>query len=401
VSKQIEMIVRDRHLDKYKDRYPLIFKDALLGTHILEDSEIKEGSLIKLSDTNGNYIATGYFGIQNKGIGWVLSNNPKEEINLTFFLKKIYSSIEKRLGLYNNPKTNCFRVFNGEGDGIGGLTIDFFNGFYLINWYSQGIYAFRALVLEALEKSVEYDGLYEKMRFNLELDIENDGFIKGKKADLPLVVNENGEKFAIYFDNSSMVGLFLDQRDVRHLLRNKYAKGRTILNTFAYTGAFSVFASKGGAKKTVSVDLANRTLERTKENFALNSLNDDDNQIVIEDVFHYFDYARKNRILFDMVILDPPSFAKSKSFTFKSDKDYPKLISEAVSVTNNHGIIIASNNLSSIDEDKFKKIIGQGFNLADARFSILEFHQLPKDFRTHIKYPESNYLKVAFIEVLK
>ena len=166
-------------------------------------------------------------------------------------MRKIKSAAKYREGFYSNKHTTAFRVFNGEGDGIGGLTIDYFAGFYLITWYSIGIYRFKKAILEALQHSVDYKGIYQKKRFDAKgqyLD-DTDDFICGEKAPEPLIVKENGVNFAIYLDDGAMVGVFLDQRDVRRTILEKYAKGKTVLNTFSYTGAFSVFAALGGAKK--------------------------------------------------------------------------------------------------------------------------------------------------------
>ena len=366
---------------------------------MLDGLNVKEGDLIRLTHERSRYVATAYYGIQNKGIGWILSKNPKEAIDELFFKRKIYGAIEKRLGLYNNPKTNAFRVFNGEGDGIGGLTIDFFNGYYLISWYSQGLYAFKTQILNALKSIVEYDGIYEKKRF--EAEDAGDGFLMGKAAECPLWVKENGVNLAVYFNEGAMVGFFMDQREVRKALRDQYAKGKRVLNTFSYTGAFSVFAAIGGAKQTVSVDLANRSHERTLEHLKANRLTLENNDILVEDVFHYFKYAQKKGLSYDVVILDPPSFAKSKGFSFSAEKDYPDLLADAIAITENNGLIIASNNTSTITMDKFKQMMGKGFNQANARFEILEVHQLPKDFRTHRLYEYSDYLKVLFVKVIK
>ena len=396
-----EVKLHEKHVEKYKKLYPLIFKEAIIGFQLLETSGIEEGTLLKLVDERGRYVATGYLGRQNKGLGWVLTRNDKEKIDTTFFQRKLYQAIEKRLGLFNNPKTTAFRVFNGEGDGIGGLTIDFFNGNYLINWYSLGIYKFKEQIVEALKKSVEFDAIYEKLRFE-GLNPENaDGFITGTPATFPIVIKENGVNLSIFFNEGAMVGLFLDQREVRRTIRFQYAKGKAVLNTFSYTGAFSVFAALGGAKTTTSVDLANRSMEHTQKNFELNNVSLENHQILVEDVFHYFKFALKKGLSYDLLILDPPSYAKSKDFTFSAEKDYPSLLAEAIRITRNNGVIVASNNSSTISLDKFKQIIGRGFNEAGARFELLEMHQLPKDFRTHHLYEESNYLKVAFIKVLK
>lgn len=401
--------LNEKHVKKYKKGYPLLFSQAMSNPS--DVNGLEEGTLLTLTEPNGRFVATAYYGIQNKGIGWVLSKIQSEAIDDFYFKKKLYKGLEKRMGLYKNPKTNCFRVFNGEGDGIGGLTIDFFAGYYLINYYSPGIYHFKSLIEEALSEIVEYDGIYEYCRFDQNAAAQkqtdhssqdmNDGFVMGKRAKFPIIVKENGEKFAIYFNDGAMVGVFLDQREVRRQIRNKYARGKDVLNLFAYTGAFTVFAAKGDAKSTTTVDVANRTLERTQEHFELNDISGDAHQIIIEDVFNYFDYAEKKDLTYDLVILDPPSFAKSKTMTFSAEKDYPSLLAECIELTRDNGIIVACNNSANISLDKFKQFVGKAFNMADARFEVLEYHSLPKDFRTHPLYEESSYLKVAFLKVLR
>jgi 23S rRNA (cytosine1962-C5)-methyltransferase len=397
----IELKIHERHHEKYSNHYPLLFKEAIMGNHIFDTGELEEGELLKLTDERGKYMATAYYGRQNKGLGWIITTNSKEKIDTLFFKRKIYQALEKRIGLYNNPKTNAFRVFNGEGDGIGGLQIDFLNGNYLISYYSKGIYKFNSEIVAALSSVVEYDSIYEKKRFEDESESDFDGFVKGKRIDFPLLVKENGVNLNVYFNDGAMIGFFMDQREVRRTLRNNYAKNKTVLNTFSYTGAFSLFAALGGAKKTTSVDLANRSLERTIENFKANAIDPVDHEIIVEDVFHYFKWAQKKNLKYDIVILDPPSFAKSKDFVFNAEKDYPELLANAIAVTKDSGIIIASNNSSTIDMEKFKQLIGKGFNMADLRFEIFESYQLPKDFRTNRFYEYSDYLKVLFIRIKK
>jgi 23S rRNA (cytosine1962-C5)-methyltransferase len=279
------------------------------------------------------------------------------------------------------------------------LTIDYFDGFYLITWYSIGIYRFKKAILEALQNSVEYKGIYQKKRFDAKgqyLD-DTDDFICGKKAPEPLVVKENGANFAIYLDDGAMVGVFLDQRDVRKTIRDKYAKGKTVLNTFSYTGAFSVFATLGGARKTTSVDLANRSRSKTQEQFSVNNIDVEAQDIIVEDVFNYFKYAVRKKLSFDLVVLDPPSFARSKKHTFSASKDYVKLLKEAIQITSKGGIIVASTNASNFDIQRFKDFISKAFKELNGKYNIEETFSLPKDFRVNDKFREGNYLKVVFI----
>ncbi|WP_425590525.1 class I SAM-dependent rRNA methyltransferase [Fictibacillus enclensis] len=376
---------------------PLIHSNAVSYV----DAGLAEGTIIEVVDEKGKFIGKGYYGKQNKGLGWILTRNTDEKINQSFFEKKIKAAVESRQRFFDDPSTTAFRVFNGEGDGIGGLTIDYFDGFYVINWYSDGIYQFKEEVLQSLKKVDDYKGVYEKKRFAEKGSyIEDDDFVAGERAQFPLIVQENGIHFATYLNESAMVGVFLDQRDVRKAIRDRYANGKKVLNTFSYTGAFSVAAALGGAEKTTSVDLANRSRSKTQEQFSINGLDYDAHDIIVEDVFHYFKYAVRKKLLFDLVILDPPSFARSKKHTFSAGKDYPALLEQAIAITEKNGVIVASSNCSTFDMKKFKGFIEKAFGQTGGKYKILEEHTLPEDFKTIKEFKEGDYLKVVILKKL-
>lgn len=395
MKKETVLKIKSKFVNKYKSGYPLILKEAIMNVNGLEE----EGTIVKLVDDRHQFIAKGYFGKQNKGYGWVLSKKENEPIDQRFFESKLSKALKQRENYFNSADTTAFRVFNGEGDGIGGITIEYFDGYYLINWYSKGIYHFRDLIINSLKNLVDYKAIYQKKRFDTKGQyIEEDDFVTGERGQFPIIVKENGVNFAVYLNESAMVGVFLDQRDVRRTIRDKYAKGKSVLNTFSYTGAFSVFAALGGAVKTTSVDLANRSLNKTIEQFSINGIDYEAQDIIVEDVFNYFKYAVKKKLKFDMVILDPPSFARSKKYVFSAEKDYKNLLKEAITITEDNGIIVASTNCSSFGMGKFKGFIDTAFKESGEKYKILEEFSLPEDFRTMKEYPEGNYLKVVFIK---
>jgi 23S rRNA (cytosine1962-C5)-methyltransferase len=399
MHEEIDLTIKSQYINDYKEGYPLITKESVVDW----EKVTKEGVIINLLDDKKKFIAKGYHGIQNKGHGWILSAIKNEKIDVAFFAEKIKSAIKYREDFFNDETTTAFRVFNGEGDGIGGLTIDYFDGFYLITWYSIGIYELKSDILEALKSSVQYKGIYQKKRFDTKGMYLTDGddFVCGNHAEAPLTVKENGVNFAIYLDDGPMVGVFLDQREVRKTLRDKYAKGKTVLNTFSYTGAFSVFAALGGSSKTTSVDLANRSRSKTGEQFSINNIDIEKQEIIVEDVFNYFKYAVKKEMLFDIVVLDPPSFARSKKHTFSVAKDYTKLLKEAIQITNKGGLIVASTNYANFGMMTFKDFIVKAFKELHGKYKIEETFSLPKDFRVMDKFREGDYLKVVFIKKIK
>lgn len=397
MNNDVRLKVKSKFVKQIQAGYPLVTEDTFLQI----PTEVKEGAIIELIDEKNRFLAKGYYGKQNKGRGWILSRNEQEVINQAFFEKKIKKALESRKELFNDLDTNAFRIFNGEGDGIGGLTIDYFAGYYLVTWYSEGMYHFKNDIIQALNKVTEAKGVYEKKRFAVKgTYIEDDDFVTGERANFPLIVKENGINYAVYLNDGAMVGIFLDQRNVRKTIRDKYAKGKTVLNTFSYTGAFSVAAALGGALKTTSVDLANRSKSKTIEQFSVNGIDFEEHDIIVEDVFNYFKYAVRKQLMFDMVILDPPSFARSKKHTFSAAKDYSALLEQAIKITEKNGIIVASTNCSTFGMDKFKGFIEKAFKQTEEKYKILEEFSLPEDFKTINEFEEGDYLKVAIIKKL-
>ena len=395
---EVTVKIKPKFIKEIKSGYPLILKDAIQNLNDVRE----EGTIIKVVDEKNNFVGKGYYGKQNKGYGWILTRKESEPINQSFFESKIKSALHKRKQFYKSSDTTAFRVVNGEGDGLGGLIIDYYDGYYVVSWYSEGIYTFRDEIIAALQKVANFKGIYEKKRFDTKGKyIEGDDFVAGERGEFPLIVKENGVNFAVYLNDGAMVGVFLDQRNVRKQIRDKYAKGRTVLNMFSYTGAFSVFAALGGASKTTSVDLANRSLSKTIEQFSVNEVDYEAQDIIVEDVFLYFKYAAKKKMKFDMVVLDPPSFARSKKYTFSAAKDYKNLLKETIAITENNGIIVASTNCSAFDMKKFKGFIDTAFKEMNGKYKILEEHSLPEDFRTIDQFKEGDYLKVVFIEKIK
>ena len=395
MRKEVQVIAKEAFIKKVNKGYPLIEKDALVDGHKLQE----EGVIINLVTPKNQFLAKGYYGKQNKGYGWILTKKKSEQIDAAFFARKIQQAISSRHDFYASEDTTAFRIFNSEGDGIGGLIIDYYDGYYVMSWYSEGIYQFKEYVIEALKSAPNFKGLYQKKRFNVKGQyIEEDDFVAGDKGEFPLIVKENGIRFAVYLNDGAMVGVFLDQRDVRKTIRDKYAKGKTVLNMFSYTGAFSVAAALGGAAKTTSVDLANRSLAKTIEQFSVNGIDHEAQDIIVEDVFKYFKYAVKKNMTFDLVVLDPPSFAKSKKHTFSAAKDYKDLLKEAIALTKPNGVIVASTNASNFDMKKFHSFIEKAFNEKGERYKMMEQFALPADFKTIKEFKSGDYLKVVFIQ---
>ena len=198
-----------------------------------------------------------------------------------------------------------------------------------------------------------------------------------------------------------MTGIFLDQKEVRGRLVEGIAAGKSVLNMFSYTGAFSVASAMGGSGITTSVDLAKRSLPKTKEQFEVNHLDSEAQKIVVMDVFDYFKYALRKQFNYDVIILDPPSFARNKKKVFSVAKNYGELVKDSVAILKDQGLLIASTNAANITIEKYKKMITQALDETKVSYVFKETYQLPSDFKWNKTFEEGNYLKVFFIEITK
>ena len=359
-----------------------------------------EGELVELVDSRQKFVAKAYLAKQNKGVGWVFSLDNADSFNEAFFKKQFEKAKRKRTDLQSDPETTTYRLFNAEGDGIPGVTIDHYDGFAVVSWYSEGIFRYQTAIIAAFQVVFpETKGIYEKFRYQ-----RKDGlisrYVRGDAAPTPLIVKENGINYATYLDDGLMTGIFLDQRDVRGALTERYAAGKRVLNTFSYTGAFSVAAAMGGAIETTSVDVANRSLERTKEQFAVNNLDGDAQKIYVMDVFDFIRYAIRKELQYDVTIIDPPSFARTKKRTFSVTKDYTQLLEELIQITAPDGTLIVSSNAANYKEKNFKQDIDQAFKNSHCDYRILETFHLPSDFAVPAGSKTSDYLKVFIIKKL-
>ena len=369
------------------------------GLVLLEASDLENISLkdqeVEVHSQDGNFLGTAYLSQQNKGLGWFVSTD-KVTFNQAFFEALFRKAKEKRSAYYQDELTTAFRLFNQEGDGFGGLTVDLYGDYAVCSWYNSYVYQIRKVISEAFRQVFpEVLGAYEKIRFK-GLDYES-AHVYGQEAPDFFTVLENGVLYQVFMNDGLMTGIFLDHHEVRGSLVDGLAMGKSLLNMFSYTAAFSVAAAMGGASQTTSVDLAKRSRELSQAHFQANGISTDDHRFIVMDVFEYFKYAKRKDLTYDVIVLDPPSFARNKKQTFSVAKDYHKLISQSLEILNPEGIIIASTNAANVSRQKFTEQIDKGF--AGRRYQILNQYGLPADFAYNKKDESSNYLKVISMKV--
>ena len=376
-------------------------KKLAKGLVLLEASDLENVNLkdqeVEVQSQEGTFLGTAYLSQQNKGLGWFVSKD-KVVFNQAFFETLFRQAKEKRKSYYQDDLTTAFRLFNQEGDGFGGLTVDLYGDYAVFSWYNSYVYQIRKVISEAFRQVFpELLGAYEKIRFK-GLDYES-AHIYGQEAPDFFTVLENGVLYQVFMNDGLMTGIFLDQHEVRGSLVDGLAMGKSLLNMFSYTAAFSVAAAMGGASQTTSVDLAKRSRELSQAHFQANGISTDDHRFIVMDVFEYFKYAKRKGLTYDVIVLDPPSFARNKKQTFSVTKDYHKLISQSLEILNPGGIIIASTNAANVSRQKFTEQIDKGF--AGRSYQILNKYGLPADFAYNKKDESSNYLKVISMKVSK
>ncbi|HEU1661854.1 TPA: class I SAM-dependent rRNA methyltransferase [Streptococcus pneumoniae] len=376
-------------------------KKLAKGLVLLEASDLENVNLkdqeVEVQGQEGNFLGTAYLSQQNKGLGWFVSKD-KVAFNQAFFETLFRKAKEKRSAYYQDDLTTTYRLFNQEGDGFGGLTVDLYGDYAVFSWYNSYVYQIRQTISEAFRQVFpEVLGAYEKIRFK-GLDYES-AHVYGQEAPDFFTVLENGVLYQVFMNDGLMTGIFLDQHEVRGSLVDGLAMGKSLLNMFSYTAAFSVAAAMGGASQTTSVDLAKRSRELSQAHFQANGLSTDEHRFIVMDVFEYFKYAKRKNLTYDVIVLDPPSFARNKKQTFSVAKDYHKLISQSLEILNPGGIIIASTNVANVSRQKFTEQIDKGF--AGRSYQILNKYGLPADFAYNKKDESSNYLKVISMKVSK
>ena len=376
-------------------------KKLAKGLVLLEASDLENVNLkdqeVEVQSQEGTFLGTAYLSQQNKGLGWFVSTD-KVTFNQAFFEMLFRQAKEKRSAYYQDDLTTAFRLFNQEGDGFGGLTVDLYGDYAVFSWYNSYVYQIRQTISEAFRQVFpELLGAYEKIRFK-GLDYES-AHVYGQEAPDFFTVMENGVLYQVFMNDGLMTGIFLDQHEVRGSLVDGLAMGKSLLNMFSYTAAFSVAAAMGGSSQTTSVDLAKRSRELSQAHFQANGISTDEHRFIVMDVFEYFKYAKRKGLTYDVIVLDPPSFARNKKQTFSVAKDYHKLISQSLEILNPGGIIIASTNAANVSRQKFTEQIDKGF--AGRSYQILNKYGLPADFAYNKKDESSNYLKVISMKVSK
>ena len=377
--------------------HPWIFSGAI---HHMEEG-IEEGDIVNVFTAMNDFIAVGHYQIGSIAVR-VLSFS-EEEINHSFWCSHLESALKmrQRIGIADNENNNTYRLVHGEGDALPGLIIDCYGETMVMQAHSVGMHASRKAVCRAL---VEVMGnrmkhVYYKsettLPFKAELEQENDFIHGGTDNDIAI---ENGLKFHVDWLHGQKTGFFIDQRENRSLLEH-YAKDKSVLNMFCYTGGFSVYAMRGQAKMVHSVDSSAKAIELTNRNIDLNFPGDKRHEAFCEDAFKYLDNT-DNANKYDLIVLDPPAFAKHRKALHNALKGYTRLNVKGLQRIKQGGILFTFSCSQIVSKENFRNAVFTAAAQAGRKVRILHQLHQPADHPINIYHPEGEYLKglVLYVE---
>ena len=381
-------------------RHPWIFSGAIGRVECPSDT-IAEGEIVDVHTAAGDFIARGHYQIGSIAVR--VLTFAQEPIDAAWWCARIRSACEVRrtLGLIGNAATTCYRLVHGEGDSLPGLVIDIYGTTAVVQCHSVGMYRSRMQIAEALREvygerlAAVYDKSSQTVPYKAGLNAV-DGYLMGKVATPTQEVSENGHRFLVNWEEGQKTGFFLDQRCNRELVE-RYAAGRTVLNTFCYTGGFSVYAAAGGAKEVCSVDASERAVQLADENMRLNFGDSFPHTTLACDAVEYLKQIGDR---YDLIILDPPAFAKHHKVLGNAMQGYKRLNARALSQIRPGGILFTFSCSQAVTKELFRTTVFSAAAIAGRNVRIL--HQLaqPADHPINIYHPEGEYLKglVLYVE---
>ncbi|MCU4177213.1 class I SAM-dependent rRNA methyltransferase [Carboxylicivirga sp. N1Y90] len=374
--------------------HPWVFSGAIKKIK----GELMEGDFVEVLDSNENFLALGHSIIGSISVR-VLSFE-QVEMDYDFWRNKIQKAydLRKAIGLAENEQTNAYRLVHGEGDYLPGLIIDYYNGTVVVQMHTVGMYRIQDVIVDVLKDVLgdKLKSVYAKsegtLPYKAYVDATN-GYIYGDKPEK--IALENGLKFHVDWEKGQKTGFFVDQRENRSLIE-RYSKGRKVLNMFCYTGGFSFYAMRGDAKLVHSVDSSERAIQVTNDNVQLNFPGDERHQAFAEDAFKYLGETKDQ---YDLIILDPPAFAKHQNVVKNALQGYRRLNAKAMEQIQKGGILFTFSCSQVITKEQFRTMVFSAAARAGRKVRILQQLTQPADHPVDIYHPEGEYLKGLVVYV--
>lgn len=355
------------------------------------------GELIALVDEKQRQLAIALYDPRDRIVARVLGKG-QLRLDAAWFEKRLRQAEQLRRHA-QLEQTDAYRLVNGEGDGLPGLTVDRYADYLMVQLYSEAWDCHLAALTTALQRVYQPLGIYRKLRpqETRKLEAKSKGktysrVIAGDSAPVPLTVQENGLSYLVDLREGLNTGLFPDQRRNRRELMAR-ASGKRVLNLFAFTGAFSVAAAAAGAKQVISVDVSQKYLDIARENFSINRINPKRHEFIVGDVFAELAEMREQQHSFDIILFDPPSFSTTKKSRFSTHGGTAKLVAETLPLLESGGLLMSSSNHQKVSMDDYLKELRRGSLQVDADLRTIFTSGQPEDFPCPVTFPEGRYLK--------
>ena len=356
------------------------------------------GELITLTDAGGRSLATALYDPRDRIVARILSRG-QLRFDVAWLETRLHAADQLRRLHAQLEETDAFRLVNGEGDGLPGITVDRYGDYLMVQLYTPAWDCHLPMLVTALQRVFQPRGIYRKLRLQETRKLEARShskeysrLIDGDPAPVPLQVQENGLRYLVDLREGLNTGLFPDQRRNRRELMAR-AAGQRVLNLFAFTGAFSVAAAAAGAKSVTSVDVSEKYLAVAQENFGINRLNPKRHEFIVADVFATLARMRQEQRRFDVVLFDPPSFSTTKKSRFSTHGGTARLVKESLPLLEEGGLLISSSNHQKVTQEDYFKELRRGSMDANAELKTIFTSGQPEDFPCPVTFPEGRYLK--------
>ena len=373
-----------------RNRHPWIFSGAIDSFPSFENGEV-----LPVYSSNGEFLAKAYFHLENSICGRVLTfiDEPVDKA----IQQRIAEAISLREKMFDREKTNCFRLINAEGDGLPGLIVDIYDDLAVVQMNTQGMECLKPLIVEKLKAKLKLRGIYEKSHSAARRQEGLPDALGALYGECPkeILVKENGVLFLIAIEEGQKTGFFLDQREMRQLIY-RLSKNKRVLNCFSYTGGFSLFALKGGAEFVTSIDSSEGACRFAMENTLLNHIPLSQHAVIRSDVF---DYLRNPEQPFDIVILDPPAFAKKRQDVNEACRGYKEINRRVLEMLPTDSYLLTCSCSHFIGEDLFQQLVFQAAIEARREAVICSRHIQATDHPISLFHPEGEYLKGLLLHV--
>jgi len=394
-TEKVKIILKSGKDQSLKRFHPWVFSGAIKKMY----GEPAEGDLVNVYSNKDEFLGTGHYQIGSIAVRIVTFEDVNPDYD--FWKSKVQSAwnLRKQLGFDKNLQTNVFRLIHAEGDGMPGLIVDFYNGTAVIQTHSVGMHLIREQLVQAMREvlAVRLKAVFYKSEKTLpfKADLENeDGYLFGNHSENEVM--EYGLHFKVDWESGQKTGFFVDQRENRKLVE-RYAKDRDVLNMFCYTGGFSFYAMQGGSKSVHSVDSSGKAIDLTRENVELNFPGEKRHEAFVADGF---EYLKEIQDKYDLIILDPPAFAKHRNTLPQALKGYKRINTRAFEQIRSGGILFTFSCSQVVSKDRFREAVFSAAAIAGRNVRILHQLSQPADHPVNIYHPEGEYLKglVLYVE---